>query len=47
VKLDVETETTETFDSGGDYFGEQLFIPVSTGDGEDDGVVVTVGLDIG
>lgn len=46
VKLDVETETTRTFDGGGDYFGEPIFIPAPTGDTEDDGVVVTVVLDV-
>jgi beta-carotene 15,15'-monooxygenase len=46
VKVDVESETTETFDAGADYFGEPLFIPAPSGDGEDEGVVVTVALDV-
>ena len=45
VKLDTDTGSVETFDSGGDYFGEPIFVPNPTGTAEDDGVVVTVALD--
>ncbi|MFC7185642.1 carotenoid oxygenase family protein [Halorubrum yunnanense] len=46
VKLDAETGTTETFDEGGDYFGEPIFVPAPDGEREDDGVVLTVALDV-
>ena len=46
LKLDVDDGTVRTFDAGGDYFGEPLFVPAPDGDAEDDGVVVTVALDV-
>ena len=46
IKVDAETDNVETFDDGGDYFGEPLFVPAPDGDAEDDGVVVTVALDV-
>jgi len=45
LKLDTETGSIETFDSGGDYFGEPVFVPAPDGDAEDVGVVLTVALD--
>ncbi|RLM63186.1 beta-carotene 15,15'-monooxygenase [Halorubrum sp. Atlit-8R] len=45
VKLDAETGATRTFGDRGDYFGEPVFVPAPDGDGEDDGVVLTVALD--
>lgn len=44
LKYDTETGDVSEFDSGGDYFGEPIFVP---GDGatEDAGVVLTVALD--
>ena len=47
VKIDATTGSAETFDGGGDYFGEPLFVPNPDGDAEDDGVVLTVALDVG
>ena len=44
-KLDTDTGTVQTFDSGGDYFGEPVFVPAPDPDAEDDGVVLTVALD--
>jgi len=46
LKLDVETGTVRTFDSGGDYFGEPIFVPAPDGESEDDGVVLSVALDV-
>ncbi|OYR43494.1 carotenoid oxygenase family protein [Halorubrum sp. Eb13] len=46
LKLDAETGTVRTFDSGGDYFGEPIFVPAPDGESEDDGVVLTVALDV-
>jgi beta-carotene 15,15'-monooxygenase len=46
VKVDAETDAVRTFDDGGDYFGEPLFVPAPDGDAEDDGVVLTVALDV-
>jgi len=46
LKLDPETGTARTFDSGGDYFGEPIFVPAPDGESEDDGVVLTVALDV-
>mgnify|MGYP000058944582 CR=1 FL=1 len=46
VKLDVETGTVRTFDEGGDYFGEPIFVPAPDGESEDAGVVLTVALDV-
>lgn len=45
LKYDVETDSVTEFDSGGDYFGEPIFVP-GPGDAEDDGVVLTVALDV-
>ena len=54
VKLDTETGATRTFADGADHFAEPVFVPRGRGggedrqsgsDAEDDGVVVTVGLD--
>lgn len=45
LKFDTETRTVQTFDSGGDYFGEPIFVPDPDGDEEDAGVVLTVALD--
>ncbi|MDS0261236.1 carotenoid oxygenase family protein [Haloarcula sp. S1CR25-12] len=45
LKLDTETGTVRTFDGGGDYFGEPIFVPAPDPDAEDDGVVLTVALD--
>jgi beta-carotene 15,15'-monooxygenase len=45
VKIDAATGAARTFDDGGDYFGEPLFVPNPDGDAEDDGVVLTVALD--
>ena len=45
LKLDTETGVVETFDDGGDYFGEPVFVPNPDGASEDDGVVLTVALD--
>ncbi|WP_254279535.1 carotenoid oxygenase family protein [Haloarcula marina] len=44
-KVDVESGDVITHRDGADYFGEPIFVPDPDGDGEDDGVVVTVGLD--
>jgi beta-carotene 15,15'-monooxygenase len=46
LKLDAETGTVQTFDEGGDYFGEPIFVPAPDGEREDDGVVLTVALDV-
>ena len=46
VKIDAETGSAETFADGGDYFGEPLFVPNPDGDAEDDGVVLTLALDV-
>ncbi len=45
LKLDTDTGAVETFDDGGDYFGEPVFVPAPNGDAEDDGVVLVVALD--
>ncbi|MFB6224683.1 MAG: carotenoid oxygenase family protein [Haloarcula sp.] len=45
LKLDTETGSVRTFDQGGDYFGEPLFVTAPENEAEDDGVVLTVGLD--
>lgn len=49
VKVDTETGTARTFGDGADHFSEPVFVPRGRGDGdraaEDDGVVLTVGLD--
>jgi beta-carotene 15,15'-monooxygenase len=46
LKLDTDTGAVETFADGGDYFGEPVFVPDPTGEAEDDGVVLTVALDV-
>jgi len=46
VKVDAETGAVGTFDDGGDYFGEPIFVPAPDGECEDDGVVLTVALDV-
>ena len=46
VKIDATTGSADAFDGGGDYFGEPLFVPNPDGDAEDDGVVLTVALDV-
>ena len=46
VKLDAESGTAEGFDAGGDYFGEPIFVPAPDGEREDEGVVLTVALDV-
>ncbi|TKX81454.1 carotenoid oxygenase family protein [Halorubrum sp. SD626R] len=46
VKLDAESGTAESFDAGGDYFGEPIFVPAPDGEREDEGVVLTVALDV-
>jgi len=45
TKLDLRTGDAATFDRGGDYFGEPVFVPAPEGAAEDDGVVLTVALD--
>jgi beta-carotene 15,15'-monooxygenase len=45
LKLDVETGDAVEHRTGGDYFGEPIFVPDPAGDREDDGVVLTVALD--
>ena len=47
MKLDTDSGAVQTFDSGGDYFGEPIFVPAPDPDTEDDGVVLTVALDTG
>jgi beta-carotene 15,15'-monooxygenase len=46
-KLDTHSGTVRTFDDGGEYFGEPIFVPAPEADSEDDGVVLTVALDTG
>ncbi len=51
MKYDVKTGAVTEFESGGDYFGEPLFVPgadetADTNAAEDAGVVLTVALDI-
>jgi len=46
LELDTETGAVRTFDDGGDYFGEPLFVPEPDGDAENAGVVLTVALDV-
>jgi carotenoid cleavage dioxygenase-like enzyme len=43
IKVDVETGEAKSFGSGAHVFGEPLFVPRPQGDGEDDGVLLTVG----
>ena len=43
VKVDVETGTSTSFSDGTHIFGEPLFVSRPQGDGEDDGVLLTVG----
>ena len=45
LKFDVETGDVSEHRTGGDYFGEPIFVPDPEGDREDDGVVLTVALD--
>jgi len=45
LKLDTDTGAVETFNDGGDYFGEPVFVPAPDGDAEDDGAVLVVALD--
>jgi beta-carotene 15,15'-monooxygenase len=45
-KVDVETGESRTHRDGADYFGEPIFVPDPDGTDEDDGVVLTVGLDV-
>jgi beta-carotene 15,15'-monooxygenase len=45
LKFDTETGTVETFDDGGDYFGEPIFVPAPDAAAKDEGVVLTVALD--
>jgi beta-carotene 15,15'-monooxygenase len=47
MKLDTETGSVLEFARGADYFGEPVFVPAPDGEHEDDGVVLTVGLDAG
>jgi beta-carotene 15,15'-monooxygenase len=47
MKHDTRTGETEVFADGADYFGEPAFVPDPDGAREDDGVVLTVGLDAG
>ncbi|MEF8814996.1 MAG: carotenoid oxygenase family protein, partial [Halovenus sp.] len=44
-KLDTQSGTVTTFDDGGEYFGEPMFVPDPGSDSEDEGVVLTVALD--
>jgi len=44
-KVDVESGDGQTHRDGADYFGEPIFVPDPDGRSEDDGVVLTVGLD--
>jgi beta-carotene 15,15'-monooxygenase len=46
VKVDVETGRVVEFADGDNHFGEPLFVPRPGGDAEDDGVVLTVMLDV-
>jgi beta,beta-carotene 9',10'-dioxygenase len=43
VKVDIETGRSTSFSDGTHIFGEPLFVPRPQGDGEDDGVLLTVG----
>jgi hypothetical protein len=43
IKVDVETGEARSFGNGAHVFGEPLFVPRPQGDGEDDGVLLTVG----
>jgi beta-carotene 15,15'-monooxygenase len=45
LKIDVETGDVVESRTGGDYFGEPIFVPDPAGESEDDGVVLTVALD--
>jgi beta-carotene 15,15'-monooxygenase len=45
LKVDTRTGAVTDHTAGGDYFGEPLFVP-GPGDCEDDGVVLTVALDV-
>ena len=45
-KVDVETGESRIHHDGADYFGEPIFVPDPDGTDEDDGVVLTVGLDV-
>ena len=45
LQFDTETREVRSFDHGGDYFGEPIFVPAPDGDEENDGVVLTVALD--
>ena len=43
VKVDLETGASTSFSDGAHIFGEPLFVSRPQGDGEDDGVLLTVG----
>jgi carotenoid cleavage dioxygenase-like enzyme len=43
VKVDIETGRSMSFSDGTHIFGEPLFVARPRGDGEDDGVLLTVG----
>jgi carotenoid cleavage dioxygenase-like enzyme len=43
VKIDIETKGSTSFSDGTHIFGEPLFVSRPGGDGEDDGVLLTVG----
>jgi beta-carotene 15,15'-monooxygenase len=45
MKHDTRTGETAVFADGADYVGEPIFVPDPDGEREDDGVVLTVGLD--
>lgn len=45
-KIDTETGHVEIFDDGENYFSEPIFVPRPGGTAEDDGVVLTVMLDV-
>jgi beta-carotene 15,15'-monooxygenase len=47
LKIDADTGDAVEHRTGGDYFGEPIFVPDPDGDAEDDGVVLTVALDEG
>jgi len=47
MKHDTRTGGTTVFADGADYFGEPIFVPAPDGEHEDDGAVLTVGLDAG
>lgn len=45
-KIDVEHGTDQVWESKGIHPGEPLFVPRPDGDGEDDGVLLSIGLDV-